>query len=111
MGEKVTWSFSIQVAGGPHVAGTAMIEAEAYDKVQVSIDDNTTDKVVNLAPSGAGSIKLVAIVPAKPDPKLTYKHGTADVKLDGPLLLIGEGAVSLLTSTSGSLKFSNKTGA
>ena len=111
MAEKVTWSFSIQVAGGPNVGGTSTLIAEAYDKVQVDLEDNTTDKVVNLAPDGAGTTKLIAIIPKKPDAKLTYKRGADNVMLDGPHLLIGDGAVSLLALNGGSLKFTNTTGA
>ena len=50
---------------------------------------------------------MLVINPRTPAATLTYKVGAADVALDGPHVLIGAGAVSLLDANIGTLTFSN----
>ena len=107
MAEKINWSYVAQALDGPSLSGAGSVEAEAYDKFEVTIPDNAT-QAVNLVP--AGTVSLLVINPASPDAKLTYKVGGKDVPLDGPHVLIGSGAVSLLGGAA-SLSFTNKTGA
>jgi hypothetical protein len=84
------------------------IDVEAYDRIQVTVDAGATLKV-DLAPAASANspVKLLVISPEKPDAKLTYG---SDVQLDGPHILLGQGAVSLLGGAA-TLDFKNGTDA
>ncbi|SHO44187.1 hypothetical protein [Desulfopila aestuarii] len=107
MPEKINWNVVAQVMKGPSISAAASVEVDAYDKFQITLLDTVT-QVVNLVPGG--TISLLVINPKKPDEKLTYDLGGTDVKLDGPHILIGTGAVGLLGGVT-SLSFTNNTGA
>jgi hypothetical protein len=106
MGEKVNWNYVAQALNGPSLSAAGSIAVDAYDKFEVTVPDNAT-QAVNLVP--AGTVALLVINPASSDKKLTYKIGANDVPLDGPHVLIGAGAVSLLGGAT-SLSFTNNTG-
>jgi hypothetical protein len=109
MAEKLKWSFSAQVAGGPTLAGTGDIaDVDAYVKLNVIVPANGNQDVEVLTGTG-GAVELLVISPAKPSAKLTYEVDGDDVPLDGPVVLIGAGAASLLADTIGTLKFKNGT--
>jgi hypothetical protein len=108
MSETIKWNFVTQVLKGPSVSAAASIEKiDAYDKFDIDLADSVT-KTVNLVP--ADSISLLVINPGKPDKKLSYDLSGTAVALDGPHVLIGAGAVSLLGGAT-SLTFTNATGA
>lgn len=107
MGEKINWNYVAQALNGPSISASGSVDVDAYDKIEVTVPDTTT-QAVNLVP--AGTVSLLVINPASPDAKLTYKVGGNDVPLDGPQVLIGAGAVGLLGGAT-SLSFTNKTGA
>jgi hypothetical protein len=108
MSETIKWNFVTQVLQGPSVSGAASIDdVDAYDKFDIEIADSVT-QTVNLVPSG--SISLLVINPKKPDENLSYDLSGSPVALDGPHVLIGSGAVSLLGGAT-SLDFTNSTGA
>ena len=108
MPEKLSWNFAARVLGGPTIARNGDVEVEAYVKIRVTIKK---DKIqdVEVFPGAGGSAQLVVISPAIPSDKLTYEVGSAKVPLDGPHILIGSGAVGMLGSKIGTLKFENKT--
>lgn len=109
MPETIKWNFVTQVLQGPSVsAAGSIVNADAYDKFEVELLDTVT-QVVNLVPAGA-DISLLVINPKKPDAKLSYDLSGTPVILDGPHVLIGKGAVSLLGGAT-SLTFTNSTGA
>jgi hypothetical protein len=109
MAEKLKWSFSVQVAGGPTLAGNGDIaDVDAYVKLNVIVPANSSQNVEVLTGTG-GAVQLLVINPAKPGDKLTYEVDGNDVPLDGPVVLIGAGAASLLAATIGTLKFKNGT--
>lgn len=109
MPEIIKWNFVTQVLKGPSVSAKGSItDADAYDKFDVELNDTVT-QAVNLVPAGA-SISVLVINPKTPDADLSYDLGGNPVPLDGPHVLIGEGAVSLLGGAT-SLTFTNSTGA
>ena len=77
--------------------------------------DSATDLEVNIQPAGAGLAQFLSITSSAYDSTITYKVNSAastDVlPLDGPHLLIGAGAVSLLDEEPTALFFSNSSGA
>lgn len=107
MTEKINWNYVIQALNGPSVSALGTLDVDAYDKFTVTIADNATQQV-NLVPSG--TVSILAINPGTASDKLTYKLNSADVKLDGPHVLICSGAVGLLGNLA-NLSFTNKTGA
>jgi len=107
MAENINWNFVIQALGGPSVSGAGTIEADAYDKLTITVPDGES-QVVNLAPNG--DISLLVVNPAVPNADLSYEVDGDAVPLDGPHILIGAGAVGLLGDIT-SLEFTNNTGA
>ena len=108
MSETIKWNFVTQVLQGPSVSAAASIDdVDAYDKFDIDLADSVT-QTVNLVPSG--SISLLVINPKTPDENLSYDLSGSPVALDGPHVLIGSGAVSLLGGAT-SLAFTNNTGA
>ena len=108
MSETIKWNFVTQVLKGPSVSAAAAIdEIDAYDKFEIALAD-TGSQVVNLTPGGTTS--LLVINPRPPHADLSYELDGNPVALDGPHVLIGTGAVSLLGGAT-SLTFTNNTGA
>jgi hypothetical protein len=107
MPETIKWNIVTQVLSGPSVSAAASMDVDAYDKFDITIADTIT-QAVDLVP--AATISLLVINPQTPDANLSYDLGGTPVALDGPHVLIGEGAVSLLGGAT-SLSFTNSTGA
>jgi hypothetical protein len=113
MSEKITYSLSVQVAGGPKISDSDTLEVEAYDKTQVTLADGDSDIEVDIQPGGAGLAQFVSVTATDYDNTLTYKVNAAPataIPLDGPHLFIGAGAVSLLDPAPIKLFFTNATG-
>ena len=106
MPEKLNWSYATQVVGGPTLAGSGELDVEAYLKLTVTVPAGETVDV-EVLPGDGGAVQLLIINPTVPSEELTYKVGADDVALDGPHILIGAGAVSLLAAAIGTLQFSN----
>jgi len=107
MAEKINWNFVLQALNGPSVSGAGTLEMDAYDKIEVTITAGATQQV-NLVPSG--TVSLLVINPVVPNADLSYDVGGNAVALDGPHVLIGTGAVSLLGGAR-DLTFTNNTAA
>lgn len=104
MPEKIKYSLSVQVVGGPSIPVTGEITPDAYEKMQIAVAAGAGDLEVNIQPSGTSLgqfllIKASAYADSDASHKLTYKvndkSGTA-MTLDAPHLFIGKGAVGLL---------------
>lgn len=108
MPEKLKWSFAVQVAGGPTIANSGEMEIDAYVKLAVSIPSRG-EQSVEIFPGDGGSAQVLVINPTKPSESLTCTVGEESVKLDGPHILIGAGAVGLFAAEIGTLTFSNGT--
>ena len=115
MPEKIKFSLSVQVVGGPSIPVAGEIAPDAYGKIQIAVPAGTADKEVNLQPDGDGLgqfllIKASAYEDADPAHELTYKvndaSGTA-ITLDAPHLFIGKGAMGLLDASPTKLFFSS----
>jgi hypothetical protein len=109
MAETISYSFSIQVAGGPKVTDADKVEVQAYDMLEVEVPDSGTSggkATVDVQPSDSG-VKFLLVTASSYD-KLTYKvDGGTSRTLDAPLLLMGEGALALLGSTQKQFEFTN----
>ena len=114
MPEKINWTLNVQVAGGPKLFASSTLTLDAYDKIQVGIEAGATDKKVEVQPGGAGHVQFLLITSDPYGEGLTYKVNDSAsskvIKLDGPHLLIGKGAVGLLDPAPTSLFFSSSLG-
>lgn len=107
MSEKISWSFSAQVTGGPSVSASADLTVDAYDKIDATIPKGGAETTVEVQPGSAG-VKLLVITASDYD-DLTYKVGASaiSVMLDAAHLLLGEGAIALFDEYPTQLKFKN----
>lgn len=109
MSERLSWTFSVQAVGGPRIATSKDLDVDAYDKIGVVVAAGA-DETVELQPGPAGRVQFLLVASTVYDDALTYKvndpAGTA-IKLDGQLLLLGDGAVGLLGAPPGKLIFHN----
>jgi hypothetical protein len=109
---NVNWSTSIQVAGGPTVsASQGPIQAEATERIQVSIAAGDAGKVVSLQPGPASAIHLLLIQSSYygADLSFTVGDGAADsapLSLLGPQFFSG-GSAALFGLDPHLLKFTN----
>ena len=105
MSQTLTWSFKVQVTGGPTISIADAISVEAYDKIEATVPGSGT-ATVNIQPGDGAEFLLIT---ASDYASLTYvvDAGPDTVTLDGPHILIGEGAVSLLGSTQNQIVFTN----
>jgi hypothetical protein len=104
MSETINWSFKVQIPGGPSQIFTGTLEADAYDKLEAEIAAGDT---ATLAVQPSAGAKFILITSSKYE-NLTYKvDGGAAITIDGPHILIGEGAAKLLSTNQQSFEFEN----
>lgn len=109
----INWALNLQVVDGPKLVVSRSKTVEAYDKVEVTIEGGSTNKIVEVQPGIASSLNFLLITSSIYDPKLTYivNDGTKDsptaIKLDEPHLYLGVGAISVLGLAPKILKFTN----
>lgn len=113
---NISWSTSIQVAGGPTISITeGPIAAEATDRIEVSIAAGDEDKAVDIQPGPATRIHLLSIKSSQyggDGTNITFKtnDGTGGdsepINLSGPQFYSG-GAIALFEQEPKILKFSN----
>lgn len=113
--EKITYSVTVQVAGGPSIPISGVMELDAYEKITVTAPakNQGVDGVIEVAvsPGDLADTKLFLITTSAGDGSLHFKTsavGAPDVPITGPLTLIGETACSLLGAPPDMLTFTNK---
>jgi hypothetical protein len=113
MPKNITWKAQSSIAGGPSTSTSQVIAIEAYDEIEVDLEDGDTDEEVEVQPGGAGQVRFLQISATAYGEDLSYKvnaTGNPSHKLDRPLLLAGDGAVGLLDPAPASLFFTNNLG-
>lgn len=113
---NVSWSTSIQIAGGPTITATqGPFVAEATDRIEVTIP-NATTLVVDLQPGPSSSIHILLIKSNVYSDNLTFitNDGTTDstesIPLTGPQFY-SRGSIDLFEQAPNKLKFTNASGA
>jgi hypothetical protein len=101
---NITWQFQATIPGGPaFTLNQPNIPFEAYDVVELTIPASTTNVAVAIQPStGAGEVVFLVVSSSQYDAAVSYTVdaiGTSHV-LDGPHVLLGSGAVSLLNDAT-----------
>jgi hypothetical protein len=116
MATTITCSHILQIGGHVQLTTSEAIPIDAYDVIEVGIEDAASDVEVQVQPAGApGLLKVLAVASSAYSADLTYKvngAGATEHVLDQPHVFSGEGAIALLDSTPPTaLYFSNATGA
>jgi hypothetical protein len=108
MTEKIVIKANIGVENGPSLNVNRVMEVQAYEKIDVEIEPNDTDKVVKLPSTVQGEILLLVITSSWYGDTITYKVNAAAgvFKLDQPHLLIGNSSVTMLDPTPTQFLFS-----
>jgi hypothetical protein len=106
MPEKIAWSMSARVDGGPQISINEILEVEAYEKVNVILpgQKKTTIEVQQ----SEGLARLILIAPDKYEKLHFSVDGGSPIALDHPIMLVGEGAVNLLGKKQNVLEFNNE---
>ena len=103
---------SFQVPGGPTLALSSAISAEAYDKIEVTVNPGDSSKQVEIQPGAAARIRLLVVKSSLYGAELSYvaSDGTDNstaVTLDGPQIFISPGVIDLFGVDPKVLKFGN----
>lgn len=111
MSESISLTLSVQVAGGPKLVAAKTLAVEAYEKITLTVPNDSTDVQVELQPGGVGVVKLIMITSDAYGDDLTYSPdgGTTAIGLDQPHLFMGAGGVGVLGSPE-TLIFNNALG-
>ena len=112
MPEIVSWSYALDVKQGPRINGSSTVTVDAYDKLSVVLAAGASAVDVELQPSDKpGKVRELLIRASHYSTDTTYSPdgGSTTVPLDGPVTLIGSGAVSLLTAAPQTLQLTNGT--
>jgi hypothetical protein len=110
MTETINWSVTFDAVLGPRIAASGTQTIDAYDKVSIQLDAEAVDVDVDVQPSTtAGEVQLLVITASSYEAEVTFSAdaGTSEFTLDGPVVLIGAGAVGLLAEPPQSLRFAN----
>jgi hypothetical protein len=111
---QMTFGISVQVPNGPQMALTGTQAAEAYDKIELTVDPGggaAPEVNIQIQPGLAAAVTLVLVKSSVYGADITYRlsDGATDsppVALDAPLLLLGS-AVALCGVAPKALKIKN----
>ncbi|MBE9533941.1 MAG: hypothetical protein IMF03_03005 [Proteobacteria bacterium] len=111
MTEKINWTLNVQVVGGPKILASDTIDVDAYDKIDVTIEPDASEKEVQIQPGDLGQVQFLLIKSDQYGDGLTYKVNDASsdaiITLDALQVLIGDGAVGLFKGSPEKLLFTN----
>jgi hypothetical protein len=116
MPEKINWTLNVQIAGGPKISAIDTMDVEAYDKIQITVENGSSTRVEVQPSSMTGQVQFLLISSDYYGAGLTYVVNPPDsgaepvpIALDGPHIFIGPGTVKLLDPASGpqTLVFTN----
>jgi hypothetical protein len=112
--EKINYSVTIQIAGGPSIPIAGALEVDAYEKIDLTVPakQGAVDgsAVVTVSPGVLADIRLLVLTASSKDGSLKFKTsaaGALDVPITGPLTLIGGTACSLFGTVPDKLTFTN----
>ena len=112
MPEKISVSASAVVAdGGPNLNFSTVFELEAYNKLRIEVPNDPSVVVDADLGTGGATLRLLMIVPSRPNALLTMKVNGAGAAraLDRPVLITSSGVFGIIGSIT-SLQFTNGSG-
>jgi len=110
MPETINWSVTFDSVLGPKIREAGSQVVGAYDKLSIQLAGNASDVEVDVQPSAtAGDVELFVLRASSYTSDVTFSAdaGATDFTLNGPVVLIGSGAVALLAAAPQTLRFSN----
>jgi hypothetical protein len=108
MSNIIKWELSVQVGDGAKTTIMDGMEIAAIDQLKFVVDDTKPFNAL-VQPAGIGSAKFLFITASTYNDNLIYKVDSSATsnKLNAPVFLTGDGAVSLLGSTQEKFEFTN----
>lgn len=96
MSMTINSSYSVQVLGGPTLAGSFELEQmDAYVHISTIIPNDKNDITIEV-PEPGNDVELLVIAPSKKSDGLSYARENGNMKpLNGPIVLIGHAAIEL----------------
>ncbi len=110
MPETINWSVTFEAVLGPRVSESGTSTVAAYDKLSVQLAGNAADFDVGVQPSATGGdVELLVLTASSYEADVTFSAdaGATEFVLNGPVVLVGSGAVSLLAAAPQTLRFNN----
>jgi hypothetical protein len=115
--ERISFSVTIQVAGGPSLPIAGTLEVEAYEKFDIAVPPSVAgtngSAKISVAPVDISKVQLLVIISDINDGTIKFQHSSSStsspqgvIDLKGPVTLIGTSAVSLLNEIA-DLTFTN----
>lgn len=109
MPELISWMVSIRARSGPQIMRNGDLPVDAYEKISVTLEHDD-EAEVTVAPGKWAGVTGLFVDASTFDEKLTLKlKDGKTIKLDGPLILIGAGAVSVLGDQDAVITLKNAT--
>jgi len=115
--EKINFTLSIQVTGGPAIAIAGLLEVDAYEKMEVTVPAKAAaagTAKVTVSPAQLADTKMLVIQATSKDGSLKFKTsegGAVDRPITGPVTLLSGTACDLLGTQPDNLTFTNEAGA
>jgi hypothetical protein len=115
MSEKVKWTLNVNVLNGPTISESDTLTIDAYDKIEVVVAAGAASEDIQIQPGDAGQVQFLLISSDQYSEDLSYSVNAAEadpgnrIKLDTLQLLIGDGAVGLLSQPPNTFFFYNQT--
>lgn len=101
MAQKLNWTFTAQVQGGPKIVTTQNLEIDAYDKIEMDVANDGSGNTVDIQPGADTDVLLLVITSNLYGEDLTYKakdggSESSEIPLTAPQIFSGTGAVGLM---------------
>jgi len=106
MPTNISWKLNLEIQSGPNIIVTNVVQADAYDRIEVKVPDSTAATTVDVQPGAAGKVKLLLIRSTKYGDNLKYKvhdNTTPERVLNDAVFLVGAGSLDLLEDTAAPL--------
>ena len=117
MSEIIKWTLNVQVLDGPKISASQTVSVDAYDKIDVVVVEGAAgDKYIDIQPGDPGQVQFLLLSSDLYGEDLAYSVNAPEdtpanrKKLDNLQMLIGEGAVGLLSNSPKKLYFYNALG-
>jgi hypothetical protein len=106
MSERINWSYKVEAVGGPTLAGNGSMSPDSYEKFAITVPTPAGTAVTVDVSAGTGAQFL--LLTSSTYEKVTYKVGGGATRtLNGPIMLVGSGAMALLGGTLNQFTFTN----
>jgi len=107
MAETINWLYSVQATRGPTATLDGTFDADAYEKMSITLDPGATQEVT-VGPDTWAEVRILVVSADDLSGAVTLTpDGGAVALLDAPFVLLGAGAVSLLGTGDATIALEN----